>query len=77
MDFENDLEELENALLETDQRIKKLEAHKASVNKEIRDSKSENQEIMETLRRLHKNLDDLYEKRAFLIKERDSKSSTF
>ena len=77
MDFENDLEELENALLETDQRIKKLEAHKASVNKEIRDSKSENQEIMETLRWLHKNLDDLYEKRAFLIKERDSKSSTF
>jgi chromosome segregation ATPase len=77
LDFENDLEELENALLETDQRIKKLEAHKASVNKEIRDSKSENQEIMETLRRLHKNLDDLYEKRAFLIKERDSKSSTF
>ena len=77
MNFENDLKELENALLETDQRIKKLEAHKASVNKEIRDSKSENQEIMETLRRLHKNLDDLYEKRAFLIKERDSKSSTF
>ncbi len=77
MDFENDLKELENALLETDQRIKKLEAHKASVNKEIRDSKSENQEIMETLRRLHKNLDELYEKRAFLINERDSKSSTF
>lgn len=77
MDFEGDLEELEKALFETNQRIKKLEAHKTSVNKEIRDSKSENQEIMETLRRLHKNLDELYEKRAFLIKERDSKSSTF
>jgi len=77
LDFEGDLEELERALLETNQRIKKLEAHKTSVNKEIRDSKSENQEIMETLRRLHKNLDELYEKRAFLIKERDSKSSTF
>jgi len=77
LDFENDLEEIEKALLETNQRIKKLEAHKASVNREIRDSKSENQEIMETLRRLHKNLDELYEKRAFLIKERDSKSSTF
>ncbi len=77
MNFENDLEELEKALLETEQRIKKLEAHKESVNKEIRDSKSESQEILETLRRLHKNLDDLYEKRAFLIKERVSKSSTF
>jgi len=77
LDFEGDLEELEKALFETNQRIKKLEAHKASVNREIRDSKSENQEIMETLRRLHKNLDELYEKRAFLIKERDSKSSTF
>lgn len=77
MDFEDDLEELEKALLETNQRIKKLEAHKASVNREIRDSKSENQEIMETLRRLHKNLDELYEKRAFLIKEKDSKSSIF
>jgi len=77
LDFEGDLEELEKALFETNQRIKKLEAHKTSVNKEIRDSKSENQEIMETLRRLHKNLDELYEKRAFLIKERDSKSSTF
>jgi len=75
LNFENDLEELEKALLETNQRIKKLEAHKESVNKDIRNSKSESQANTETLRRLEHNLSDLYEKRAFLIKEKDSKSS--
>lgn len=76
LDFEDDLEAIEKALLETDQRIKKLEEHKKSANKEFRDNKSDNT-IAETLRRLEHNLDNLYKKRAFLIKERDSKSLSF
>jgi len=74
LDFEGDLEELERALLETNQRIKKLEEHKESTNKELRDSKSDNTTIAETLRRLERNLDNLHKKRTFLIKERASKS---
>jgi len=76
LDFDDDLEALEKALLETDQRIKKLEDHKESVNKEIIDNKSD-KTIAETLRRLERNLDNLHKKRAFLIKERDSKSLSF
>jgi chromosome segregation ATPase len=75
MNFENDLEELEKALLETDQRIKKLETHKESVNNEIKSNKSNSQTNAETLRRLERNLRELYEKREFLTKEKDSKSS--
>jgi chromosome segregation ATPase len=75
MNFENDLEELEKALLETDQRIKKLETHKESLNNEIKSNKSNSQTNAETLRRLERNLRELYEKREFLTKEKDSKSS--
>jgi len=77
MNFENDLEELEKALFETNQRIKKLESHKESVNNEIRSDKSKSQINAETMRRLERNLYELYEKREFLIKERDSKFSTY
>lgn len=69
MDFEKDSEALEKALLETDQRIKKLEEHKSSASKHLRDSKSDNNVVAETLRRLECNLDDLHKKRAFIIKE--------
>ncbi|EPA05611.1 hypothetical protein [Candidatus Nitrosarchaeum limnium] len=74
MDFENDIEALETAILEVDQRIKKLEVHKDSVNKEIREGKSDNKTVTETLRRLERNLKELHKKQVFLIKERDSKS---
>ena len=74
MDFENDIESLKTAILDVEQRIKKLEEHKDSVNKEIRESKSDNKTITETLRRLEYNLNELHEKRVFLIKERESKS---
>ena len=74
MDFDDDLEALEIALLETIQRIKKLEEHKESVNNEIRESKSDNKTIVETLKRPEHNLDNLHKKRVSLIKERDSKS---
>jgi len=74
LDFENDLESLESAIIDVDQRIKKLEEHKKSAKKEIIDGKLDNKTITETLRRLEHNLDNLYKKRVFLIKERDSKS---
>lgn len=72
MDFENDLEALQTAISETEQRIKKLEKHKESVTKELEESNSD--ALAETLRRLERNLDDLHKKLAFLISERDSKN---
>jgi len=73
LDFENDLEALQTAILETEKRIKKLEKHKESVTKELEESKSD--ALSETLRRLERNLDDLHKKLAFLISERDSKNA--
>ena len=75
MDFEDDLEGLDKELLNTEQRIKRSEEHKESVKKELSDSKHDNETIAETLRRLERNLDELHKKRAFLIKEKDSKFS--
>ncbi|MCV0411409.1 hypothetical protein [Nitrosarchaeum sp.] len=72
MDFKNDLEALQTAILETEQRIKKLEKHKESVTKELEESRSDS--LVETLRRLERNLDDLHYKLEFLISERDSKN---
>lgn len=69
MDFEKDLEALEKALLDTDQRIKKLEKHKEFANKKLEDGKSDCKIIAETLRRLERNLVDLHQKRALIIKE--------
>jgi len=72
LDFENDLEALQTAIFETEQRIKKLEKHKESVTKELEESNSD--ALAETLRRLERNLDELHKKLAFLISERDSKN---
>jgi hypothetical protein len=69
LDFEKDSEALEKALLEADQRIKKLEEHKASASKHIRDRNTDNNVIAETLRRLECNLNELHKKRALIIKE--------
>lgn len=74
MDFEDDLEALQTAIFETEQRIKKLEKHKESVIKEHEESKSD-YALTETLRRLERNLDELNKKLAFLISERDSKNA--
>jgi len=71
--FENDFEALQTAVFETEQRIKKLEKHKESVTKELEESKSD--ALIETLRRLERNLDDLHKKLEFLISERDSKNT--
>lgn len=69
MDFEKDSEVLRKALYETDQRIKKLEEHKESLSKQLRDNTVDDATIEETLRRLERNLDDLHKKHALIIKE--------
>ncbi|MFB5612729.1 MAG: hypothetical protein ACE5RL_05450 [Nitrosarchaeum sp.] len=48
LDFNDDLEALEKAILETDQRIKKLEKHKEIAKKDLRECKSDNKIITET-----------------------------
>ncbi|EIJ66679.1 hypothetical protein BD31_I1106 [Candidatus Nitrosopumilus salaria BD31] len=69
MDFEKDSEVLRQALYETDQRIKKLEEHKESLSKQLRDNTVDDATIEETLRRLERNLDNLHKKYALIIKE--------
>jgi len=69
LDFEKDFEALERDLVDTDQRIKKLEEHKEFAEKEIRGCKSDNKTMIETLRRLERNLDNLHKKRELIIKE--------
>ena len=69
MTFKKDIEALERALHETEHRIKKLEEHKESINKELRDSKLNSKTNTETLRRLEHNLEDLYNKHILIIKE--------
>lgn len=69
MNFEKDSEALEKALHETDQRIKKLEEHKESLSKQLRDNAVDDTSVEETLRRLERNLDNLHKKHALIIKE--------
>lgn len=69
MNFQKDSEALERTLLETDQRIKKLEEHKESAKKVVMDGRLDNKIIVETLRRLEHNLDNLHKKCALIIKE--------
>jgi len=68
LSFEKDVKLLQRTLLETEQRIRKLEEHKESVNKNPLDSRSDKTNN-ETLRRLERNLDNLYKKRILIIKE--------
>lgn len=74
MDFENDLDALETAIHEIQQRIQKLEKHKESIAKALEEYPSD-KTLIETLRRLDHNLDDLHKKLAFLIAEKDSKNA--
>lgn len=74
MDFENDLEALETAIHEIQQRIQKLEKHRDSVTNELEENKSD-KTLTETLRRLERNLDELNKKLAFLIEEKKSKNT--
>ena len=66
LSFEKDIKLLQRILLETEHRIRKLEEHKESVNKNPLDSRSDKTNN-ETLRRLERNLDNLYKKRILIM----------
>jgi lipid II:glycine glycyltransferase (peptidoglycan interpeptide bridge formation enzyme) len=63
LEFEKDIEALQEALSDTDTRIKKLEEHKKSEEKKL------GQKNSETLRRLEKNLETLQKKRTLILSE--------
>ncbi|MCV0393071.1 MAG: hypothetical protein K5790_07255 [Nitrosopumilus sp.] len=69
MEFEKDIHALRETLEDTENRIKKLQEHKDSVTKELKDCKSNDDSTNETLRRLEKNLEKLQKKRESIIKE--------
>ena len=62
MSFEKDVAALREALSDTESRIKKLEEHKESEKKKTNSD-------FETLRRLEKNIENLYKKRALILSE--------
>jgi hypothetical protein len=67
--MDEDFELLEKELKVNDQRIKKLEEHKKIVEPELKNPKSEedNQRLLETMKRIEKNLQIEYKKRDGII----------
>jgi len=67
--MDEDFELLEKELKVNDQRIKKLEEHKKMVEPELKNPKSEedNQRLLETMKRIEKNLQIEYKKRDGII----------
>ena len=67
--MDEDFELLEKELKVNDQRIKKLEEHKKMVEPELKNPKSEedNQRLLETMKRIEKNLQIEYKKRGGII----------
>ena len=67
------LELLEKQLDVNSKRIKKLEEHKKSSERELKNTKSGDNVIVETLRRLDHNLEIEYNQRKGIIKAMNSK----
>ena len=67
--MDEDFELLKKELKVNDQRIKKLEEHKKMVESELKNPKSEedNQRLLETMKRIEKNLQIEYKKRDGII----------
>ncbi len=70
--FEKDFESLKIALVETEYRIRKLEDHKEIINKQLRDSKTDQDWINETKSRLKRNIGNLHKKRDLIFRELES-----
>lgn len=68
MEFEKDIAALQDALSDTDARIKKLEEHKESEEKKLGEKNSE------TLSRLERNLESLHKKRALILSKLENHS---
>ncbi len=67
--MDEDLDLLKKELKVNDERLKKLEEHKKSITPELENSTSEDDRlrILETMRRLEKNLNIEYKKREGII----------
>jgi len=67
--MDEDFELLEKELKVNDQRIKKLEEHKKSVEPELKNPKSgeDRERLLETMKRIEKNLQIEYRKRDGII----------
>ncbi|MFB5619590.1 MAG: hypothetical protein ACE5RC_00460 [Nitrosopumilus sp.] len=67
--MDEDLILLEKELEVNNQRLKKLEEHKKSIEPQLKNPKSieENQRLLETMKRLEKNLQVEYKKRDGII----------
>lgn len=64
--FEKDVNALKQALVDTEERIKKLEEHKEAEQKRLGDSNDK------TISRLERNLEKLRKKRESIIQELES-----
>lgn len=76
--MDEDFALLEKELKVNDQRIKKLEEHKKSVEIELKKPKSEedNQRLLETMKRIEKNLKIEYKKRKGIINAINAKTKS-
>lgn len=76
--MDEDFALLEKELKINDQRIKKLEEHKKSVEPELKNPKSEddNQRLLETMKRIEKNLKIEYKKRDGIINAINAKTKS-
>jgi len=75
MDMKDDLDLLKKQLEVNDERLKKLEEHKKSIEPELKNHKSESdyKRLLETMKRLDYNLQIEYKQRDGIIKAINSK----
>ena len=75
MDMKDDLDLLKKQLEVNDERLKKLEEHKKSIEPELENPKSgkDYERLLETMKRLDNNLQIEYKKRDGIIKAINSK----
>jgi len=75
MNMEDDLDLLEKQLEVNDQRLKKLEEHKRSIEPELKNPKSEKdyEMLLETMKRLKYNLQIEHQNHDGIIKAMNSK----
>ena len=76
--MDEDFSLLEKELEINDQRIKKLEEHKKSVEHELKNPKSEedNQRLLETMKRIEKNLEIEYKRHEGIINAINDKNKS-
>ena len=75
MNVQDDLDLLKKQLEVNDERLKKLEAHKKSIEPELKNpkSKKDHGRLLETMKRLDHNLQIEYKQRDGIIKAMNSK----